>query len=88
MAVSRHTATWYAQRYPAFNRTCIECGTAFNSLHVKPRNRLTCSKKCSEQHARKLQRANARAWYHARAGTAWNRKRCRDYRMKRRMMKP
>jgi hypothetical protein len=52
----------YARRYPQYNRTCVECGAAFNALHMGSRRRVTCSRACSDAHTRRLQRENTRRY--------------------------
>ncbi len=52
----------YAKRYPQYNRTCVECGAAFNALHMGSRRRITCSRECSEAHVKRVQRENTRAY--------------------------
>ena len=52
----------YAKRYPQYNRTCVECGAAFNALHRGSRRRITCSRACSEAHTRRVQRENTRRY--------------------------
>lgn len=57
-----HSHHWYMIRFPDFNKVCVECGTEFNALYIKPRTRVTCSKACSEAHTTKIQRANTKAY--------------------------
>jgi hypothetical protein len=52
----------YAKRYPQYNRTCVECGAAFNALHLGSRRRITCSRACSEAHVKRVQRENTRRY--------------------------
>jgi len=49
-------------RYPEYNRKCAVCGAAFNAVHLGSRRRVTCSKACSEQYAKQLQKENTRRY--------------------------
>ena len=50
------------KRYPQYTRQCAECGATFNALHLGSRRRVTCSRACSEAHARRLQRENTKRY--------------------------
>lgn len=58
----RWSAEHYAKRYPEYNRQCVECGAPFNALHLGSRRRITCSKECSREHTKRVQRENTRAY--------------------------
>jgi hypothetical protein len=52
----------YEKRCPQYNRACVECGAAFNALHLGSKRRVTCSRACSEAHTRRVQRENTRRY--------------------------
>jgi len=58
----RWSAEHYMKRYPQYTRQCVECGATFNALHLGSKRRVTCSRACSEAHARRLQRENTKRY--------------------------
>lgn len=58
----RWSQAHYEKRYPQYNRACAVCGKAFNALHLGSRRRVTCSRECAMEHARRLQRENTRRY--------------------------
>ena len=61
MAV-RWSKEQYEKWFPQYNRDCPICHAVFNALFVGRKDRVTCSKKCSDENTTRVQRENTKAY--------------------------
>lgn len=52
----------FMHRFPCYNRNCTVCGKSFNALFLGSKRRVTCSKKCSEEHASRMQHESTKKY--------------------------
>ncbi len=77
----------YMQRFPEYNRECVECGKPFNALHLGSRRRITCSKACARAHAVAAQRENTRRYIKSEKYLAYRKLYYESIKAKRRLAK-
>nr|MDO8113566.1 hypothetical protein [Candidatus Sigynarchaeota archaeon] len=77
----------YMKRYPSYNRVCPICGETFNALHAGSKRRKTCSKKCSKEYTKRVQRENTRRYIKTEKYLAYRKKYYEAVKARRRIAK-
>ena len=83
----RGTQEYYMARYPQYNRACAVCGKAFNAVYMGSKRRKTCSPRCSETHAKRLQRENTKRYIKSEKYLAYPKKYYEAVKARRRLAK-